>query len=120
MNQKTKLKIKLSLKIIIRVGRLEIVVVILFLFEFCNASLGFPSDLDGKVSTCNAGDQGSIPESGRSPREENDNPLQYCFLENPTDGGAWEAAVHGVEISLATFKQNTWNKFFFLLLIWNI
>ena len=32
-------------------------------------------------SACNAGDQGSIPGSGRSPREENGNPLQYSCLE---------------------------------------
>ena len=30
----------------------------------------------------NAGDLGSIPESGRSPGEENGNPLQYSCLEN--------------------------------------
>ena len=28
--------------------------------------------------------------------EGNDTPLQYSCLENPMDGGAWEAAVHGV------------------------
>ena len=28
--------------------------------------------------------------------EGNGNPLQYSCLENPMDGGAWEAAVHGV------------------------
>ena len=28
--------------------------------------------------------------------EENGNPLQYSGLENPMDGGAWEAAVHEV------------------------
>ena len=28
--------------------------------------------------------------------EGNGNPLQYCCLENPMDGGAWWAAVHGV------------------------
>ena len=39
-------------------------------------------------SACNAGDQGSIPGSGRSPREENGNPLQYSCLENPMDGRA--------------------------------
>ena len=26
----------------------------------------------------------------------NGTPLQYSCLENPMDGGAWEAAVHGV------------------------
>ena len=28
--------------------------------------------------------------------EGNGNPLQYSCLENPMDGGAWDAAVHGV------------------------
>jgi len=35
-----------------------------------------------------AGDLGSIPESGRSPGEENGNPLQHSCLENFTDRGA--------------------------------
>ena len=38
---------------------------------------------------------GSIPGSGRSSREGNGNPLQYSCLENPMDGGAWQAIVHG-------------------------
>ena len=41
-------------------------------------------------------DVGSIPESGKSSREESGSPLQYSCLENSTDGGAWWAAVHGV------------------------
>ena len=28
--------------------------------------------------------------------EGNGNPLQYSCLENPMDGGAWQAAVHGI------------------------
>ena len=43
-----------------------------------------------------AEDLGSIPGSGRSPGKGNGNPLQDSCLENPTDGGAWWAAVHGV------------------------
>ena len=42
--------------------------------------------VQGKESACNAGDTedtGSIPGSGRSPGEGNDNPLQYSYLENP-------------------------------------
>ena len=31
-----------------------------------------------------------------SPGEGNGNPLLYSCLENPTDGGAWQTAVHGV------------------------
>ena len=33
---------------------------------------------------------------GRSPEEENGNPLQYSCLENPMDRGAWQVTVHGV------------------------
>ena len=47
----------------------------------------------------NAGDSGSIPESGRFPGEDgegNSNPLQYSCLGNPMDRGAWQATVHGV------------------------
>ena len=47
-------------------------------------------------SACHAEDLGSIPGSGRSPGEGNSNPLQYSCLENPMDGGAWQATVHGV------------------------
>ena len=36
---------------------------------------------------------GLIPESGRSPGGECDNPLQYSCLENLTDRGAWQATV---------------------------
>ena len=49
---------------------------------------GFPGGSDGKESTNNAGDLGSIPELGRSPGEGNGNPLQYSCLENPMDRGA--------------------------------
>ena len=38
-----------------------------------------------KESACNAGDLGSIPESGRSPGEGNGNPLQYSSMENYMD-----------------------------------
>ena len=48
------------------------------------------------MSAWNVGDLGSIPGLGRSPGEGNGNPLQYSYLENPMDGGAWQATVHGV------------------------
>ena len=51
---------------------------------------------DGKESALNAGDLGSIPGSGRSPGEENGNPLQYSCLEKSMDREAWWATVHGV------------------------
>ena len=44
---------------------------------------GFPGNSDGKESSCNAGDLGSIPRPERSPKGEHDNPLQYSCLENP-------------------------------------
>ena len=40
--------------------------------------------------------RGLISELTRSPGEGNDNPLQYSWLGNPTDKGAWQAIVHGV------------------------
>ena len=53
--------------------------------------VGFPGGSDGKESACNTGDPGSIPESGRSPREGHSYPLQYSCLENSLDRGAWWA-----------------------------
>ena len=50
---------------------------------------GFLCSSVGKESACDAGDLGSIPGSGRSPGEGNGNPLQYSYLENPMDRGAW-------------------------------
>ena len=44
----------------------------------------------------NPGDEGSIPELGRSPGEGKGNPFQYSCLENSMDRGAWQAIVHGV------------------------
>ena len=51
--------------------------------------MGFP---DGSVVNnppANAGVVGSIPKSGRSPLEDNGNPLQYSCLGNPMDRGTW-------------------------------
>ena len=53
-----------------------------------------------KESACNAGDLGLIPGLGRSSAEENGNPLQYSFFENPLDRGCWRATVHGDAKSL--------------------
>ena len=44
----------------------------------------------------NAGDLGLIPGLGRSPGQGNGNLLQYSYLGNPMDRGAWQAAVGGV------------------------
>ena len=42
-----------------------------------------PGGSNGKASAYNAGDPGLIPGCGRSPGEENGNPLQHSYLENP-------------------------------------
>ena len=49
----------------------------------------FPGGSDHKEFACNVGDQGSIPGSGRSSEDGHGNPLQYSYLENPMDRGAW-------------------------------
>ena len=76
----------------------------IWVFLYCR---GFPGGLKGKASAHNAGDPGSIPELGRSPGEGNGNPLQYSCLENHMDGGAWEAAVHGVAKSWTRLSDFT-------------
>ena len=58
---------------------------------------GFPCGSAGKESTCNLGDQGSIPGLGRSPGEMKGYPLQYSGLENSMD-----CIVHGL------VKSQTW------------
>ena len=57
---------------------------------------GFPGGSNSKESACNVGDPCLIPGYGRSPGEGNGNPLQYSFLENSMDRGAWQATVHRV------------------------
>ena len=57
----------------------------------------FPGGSEVKASACNEGDLGSIPGSGVSPGEGNGNPLLCSCLENPMDGGAWWATVHGLQ-----------------------
>ena len=55
-----------------------------------------------KNLAANAGDTGSISESGRSPGGGHGNPLQCSCLENPMDRGAWQGTVHGVAESYTT------------------
>ena len=45
----------------------------------------FPGGLVTKNLTANSRDVGSVPESGRSPGEENGNPLHYSCLGNPME-----------------------------------
>ena len=58
--------------------------------------MGFPGVSDGKESSHNGGDSGSIPGLGRSPGEGNGYTLQYSCLKNSMDRGAWQATVHGI------------------------
>ena len=58
--------------------------------------MDFPGGAVVENLLANSGDMDSIPESRRSLREGNENPLQYSCLENPMDRGAWRATVHGV------------------------
>ena len=66
---------------------------------------------DSEVSVYNSGDPISIPGWGRSPGEGHGNPLQYSCLENPMDGGAWWAAVHGVAESRTRLNDFTFTFF---------
>ena len=59
-------------------------------------SLGFPGGSVVKNLSANARNAGLIPGWGRFPGEENGKLLQYSCLENPMDGGAWQAIVHVV------------------------
>ena len=58
--------------------------------------MGFAGGSVVKNLPANAEDTGSIPGLGISSGEGNGNPFQYSCLENPVDGGAWWATVHGV------------------------
>ena len=61
-----------------------------------------------KNPPASAGDEGSIPGSGKSPGEGNGNPLRYSCLGNPMDRGTWWTTVHRVTkvgYDLATKQQ---------------
>ena len=74
--------------------------------------MGFPGGWEVKASVCNVGDLDSIPGSGRFPGEGNGNPLQYSCPENPMDGGAWWATVHGVTKSRTRLSNFTFTFIF--------
>ena len=61
------------------------------IFNSALIKLGFPDSSVGEESTCNAGDAGLIPGSGRSPGEGLCYPLQYSGLEN-----SMGCIVHGI------------------------
>ena len=68
---------------------------------------GFPGGSVVKNLPASAGEAASIPGLGRSPREENGNPLQYSCLENAMDRGACWATVHGVTKSWTQLINST-------------
>ena len=73
-----------------------------FKFFSLTGKLDFPGGSVGKESPHNAGDQGSILGSERSPEERNGNPLQYSCLGNTMDRGAWQITVHEIAESDVT------------------
>ena len=86
-----------------------------------------PQWLGGKEFACPAGAVGyvgSIPESGRTPRGVNGNPLQYSCLENPVDRGAWQAIVQRVTKSQTGQKQPSTHTYKYILVYnswkWNL
>ena len=64
---------------------------------------GFPGGSVVKNPPANAEDAGWIPGLRRSLGEGKGNPLQYSYLENPMDRGAWQATVYGVTKELDMF-----------------
>ena len=62
------------------------------------------------ASTGEKRDMGSIPGSGRFPGRGHGNPLQYAYLENPMDRGAWKTTVHRIAESDTT--ETPWHKTF--------
>ena len=71
-------------------------IILLIIGVDLNTCKGFPGGSDGKESTCNEGDLGSIPGLGRSLGGRQGNPPQYSCLENPHGQRNWWATVHGV------------------------
>ena len=70
--------------------------------------MGFPDGSAGKDSPCNAGDKGDVdspPGLGKSTGERNGNPVQYSYLKNPMDRGAWWATVHGIAENWTRLKS---------------
>ena len=77
--------------------------------------MGFPGGSEVKASACNVEDLGLIPGSGRSPGGGNGNSLQYSCLENPMDGGARWATVHGVAKNQTQLNNFTFTFHFYAL-----
>ena len=76
------------------------------IFYRCKGIKGFPGGSDSKESAFPE-DLVLKPGLGRSLGKGNGNPIQYSFLENPTDRGAWRATVHGVAKSRTQLSDFT-------------
>ena len=73
-----------------------------------------PGGSDCEESTCNVGDQGPIPGSGRSPEKGNVYPPQYSVPENSMDKGSWWATAHGAA------KQSKYLCKYLFSILWDI
>ena len=81
-------------------------------------TLKLPWCSDSEESACSAENPGSIPKSGRSPREKNGYPLRYSCQDNSMDRGTWQAIVHRIAESkdwvintftfTKTYSQSRW------------
>ena len=81
---------------------------------------GLPWWLIGKESLCNAGDLGSIPGWGRSPREGNGNPPQYSYLKNSwteEPGGLQSMRLQKSDMTEHHTLRNSALKYFSFLLV---
>jgi len=80
--------------------------------------LNFQGGTVVKNLPANAGgarDASSIPRSGRCPRSGNGNPLQYSWMENSVDRGAWQVTIHGVAKSQTKLSTHTYIYLFFFI-----
>ena len=83
--------------------------------EWLSSILCDISSSASKESACNAGDLGSIPGLGRSPRKGNSYPLEYSGLENSKD-----CIVHGItksQTQLDSFHYHLYLELFLFLKI---
>ena len=69
--------------------------------------MGFSGGSGVKNPPAYAGNTSSIPGLGRSLGGGNGNPLQYSYLGNPMDRGAWQATVHGLPRVGHTLSDNS-------------
>ena len=64
-----------------------------------------PGGQKSEIQVSLAGVLGSVSGLGRSPGEGNGRLLQYSHLENPMDGGTWQATIHEVAKSWTPLSE---------------